>query len=63
MPRKEREAVLKGSGPISQDAGKMIPWEELRRVVKSTLGEVLKEIKDDLRSMEQRVAWLEHDAR
>ena len=63
MPRKESEAVPEGNGPIPQDAGKMITWEELRRVVKETWGETLKEIKENLRSMEQCVPRLEHDAR
>ena len=41
----------------------MITWEELRREVKETWSDALKEIKEDLRSMEQRVVRLEQDAR
>ena len=63
MPRKKSEAVPKGNGPIAQDVGKMVTWEELRRVVKETWGEALKEIKEDLRSMNQRVARLKQDVR
>ena len=63
MPRKDSEAVPEGNGPTPQDAGKMIPWEELRRVVKETWGEALKEIKKDFRSMEQCAARLGQDAR
>ena len=61
MPRKESEAVLEGNGPLPQDAGKMATWEESKRVVKETWGEALKEIKEDLLSMNQRVASLEQD--
>ena len=63
MPRKESEAVPGGSGPIPQDAGKMVTWEKLRRVVKETWGEALKEIEEELRSMDQRLTSLEHVAR
>ena len=63
MPRKESMTVPEGNGPTPQDAGKMVTWEELRRVVKETWGEALKEIKEDLRSINQRVARLEQDAR
>ena len=63
MPRKESEAVPEGNGPIPQDVGKMVTWEELRRVVKKTWGEALKEIKEGSRSMNERVARLEQDAR
>ena len=34
MPQKESEAVPESNGPIPQDVGKMVTWEELRRVVK-----------------------------
>ena len=37
--------------------------QELRRVVKETWGGALKEIKEDLRRMDQRVARLDQDAR
>ena len=63
MLRKEIEAVPEGNGPIPQDTGKMITWKELRRVVKETWGQTLKEIKKDVRSIEQRVTRLEHIAR
>ena len=59
MPHIESEAVPEGKGPISQDIGKMVTWEELRRVVKETWDEALHEIKEDSRSMNQRVARLE----
>ena len=38
MRRKESETVPEGNGLIPQDAGKMITWEGLRRVVKETWG-------------------------
>ena len=63
MPRKESGAVPEGNGPISQDAGKIITWEELQRVVKEMGGGDLKEIRKDLKSMDQRLIRLEHDAR
>ena len=47
MPRKESEAVPEGNGPVPQDAGKTITWEELRRIVEKTWGEALKEIKEN----------------
>ena len=43
MPRNESETVPEDNGPIPQDAVKMIKWEELRRVVKQTWGEALKD--------------------
>ena len=58
MPRKESETVPEGNGPTPQDAYK----EESRRVM-SEMGEVLEEITEDLRSMNQRIASLEQDAR
>ena len=63
MPRKESAAIPEGNGPITQDAGKIVNREELRRVMKETWGEAIKEIKEDLQSMNQRVARLEQDAR
>ena len=63
MSRKESEAVPEGNSPFPQDTGKMIIWKELQRVEKETWDEALKEIKEGLRSMEQRVARLEQDAR
>ena len=63
MLRKESEIVPERNSPILQDAGKMVRWKELRRVVKETWCEASKEIKDDLRNMNQRIARLEQDAR
>ena len=63
MPWKESVAVPESNGSIPQHAGKMITWEELRRVEKKMWGKALKEIKEDLRSMDQRLTGLEHDAR
>ena len=48
MPRKESEVVPEGNGQIPQNAGKMVTWEEIRRVVKETWSEALKKIKEDL---------------
>ena len=59
MPRRESEAVPEGNGPVPQNAGKVLLWEELRRVVTETWGKV----KGDLQNMNQRVARLEQDAR
>ena len=39
MSRKESKAVPEGNDSMPQDAGKMITWEELQRVVKETWGE------------------------
>ena len=63
MSRKESEAVPEGNCPTPQDAGKMITWEDLRQVVSELWGEVLRKYKEDLRSIDQRLASLEHDAR
>ena len=63
MPWKESKAVPEGNGPTPQDAGKMVTWEELRQAVSGMCGEVLREYKEVLRSMDQRLASLEHDAR
>ena len=41
----------------------MITWEELRQTVSETWGEALREFKEDLRRIGQRLASLEHDAR
>ena len=54
MPRKESDAVPEGNGPTFQHAYE----EELRRVI-SEMGEGLQEIKEDLRSLNQRVIRLE----
>ena len=40
----------------------MVTWKELRRALKETWGEALKDIKEDLQSTNQRVARLEQDA-
>ena len=58
MPRKESEAVPEGNGPTHQEA-----YEEGLRRVMSEMGQVSKEIIEDLRGVNQRVARLEQDAR
>ena len=58
MSRKESVAVPGGNGPSPQDAYE----EEIQRVM-SEMGEALKEIKEDLRSIDQRLTRLEHGAR
>ena len=63
MLRKESKIVLEGNGPTPQDAYVMITWEELRRVLSETWGEAFGKYKEDLRSMDQRLASLEQDAR
>ena len=61
MPRKESEAVPEGIGLIPMLDG--ITLKELRQVISKTKDEAFNEIKKDLRSMNQRLASLEHDAR
>ena len=68
MLRKESEAVPEGNGPVPQQVGSGQPtledeyWRKIEELLKR-LGEASKEIKEDLRSMNQCVARLEHDAR
>ena len=63
MPRKESKAVSEGNGPTFQDAWKMITWKELRRVLPESMSKAFGEFKGDLRSIDQRLASLEQDAR
>ena len=63
MPRKESKAVPEGNGPTSQDAGRMVKWEELRRTVSETWGGAFREFEEKLRRIDQRLAGLEQDAR
>ena len=63
MPRKESEAVPEGNGPTPQDTGKMVTWEELRQAVSKMWDEVLRDYKEGLRSLDQRLAGQEQDAR
>ena len=68
MLRKESEAVPEGNGPIPQQVGSSQStledayWRKIEELLK-ILGEASTEIKEDLRSMDQCVARLEHDAR
>ena len=61
MPRKGSEVFLEGNGPIPM-LGR-ITLEYFRRALSEMRDEVLIELKKDLRSMDQRLAGLEHDAR
>ena len=63
MLRKKIKAVPEGNGPTPQDAYVMITWEELRRVLSESTGKACGEFKEDLRSINQRLASLEQDAR
>ena len=56
MPRKESKAVPEGNGPTSQDAYKMITWEELPRVVSEMWGEAFGEHKENLRRISVKPA-------
>ena len=64
MPRKESMVVPEGNGPIPQYVmpGE-ITLEDFRRAVSEMWGEILREYKEDLREIHQRLASLEHDAR
>ena len=66
MLRKQSKAVPEGNGLTPQDAyvmlGELAP-EELRRVMSETIGKALKEFKEDVRRINQRLAIVEHDAR
>ena len=61
MPRKESEVFPEGNGLIPMLGG--ITLEDFRRALSERRGEVLIELKKDLRSMDQRLAGLEHDTR
>ena len=63
MPRKESKAVPEGNAPTPQDACKMIIWKELRRVLSESMGKPFGEFKEDLGSIDQRLASLKQDAR
>ena len=60
MPRKESEAVPEGNGPTPMLGG--ITLEELRQAVSETWGEALKDIKEDFKSTNERVARLEQNS-
>ena len=63
MPRKESEAVPEGNGPTPQDADKRVTWEVLQQAVLEMWGKMFGEHREDLRSMDHRLAGLEYDAR
>ena len=63
MPRKESEAVPEGKGSIPQYLIAEIAREDFLQIMSEAMGKAFKEIKKDLRSMNQRLASLEHDAR
>ena len=64
MPQKESMTAPEGNGPIPQYAipGK-ITLKDFRRALSEIRGEILGEFKEDLRSMDQRLASLQRDAR
>ena len=62
MRRKKSKAVPEGNGLFPMQGGTTL--EELQQVIMSeTMGESFKEIKEDLRRVDQPLASLEHDAR
>ena len=61
MPWKESEVFPEGNGPIPVLGG--ITLENFRRALSEIRGEILIELKKDLRSLDQRLAGLEPDAR
>ena len=61
MLRKTSKAIPEGNGPPPQDAYKMITWEELR--LSESMSKSFGEFKEDLRSIDQRLASLEWIAR
>ena len=63
MPQQESKAVPEGNGSTPQDAYKIITWDKLRRVLSESMGKSFGEFKEDLRSIDQRLASLEQDAR
>ena len=63
MLRKKIKAVPEGNGPNPQDASVVITWEKLRRVLSESMGKAFGEFKEDLRSIDQRLASLQQDAR
>ena len=61
MPRKKSEAVPEGNGPIPMLGG--ITLENVRQAVSKMWGEILREHKEDLRSLDRCLAGLEQDVR
>ena len=61
MPRKKSMDVPEGNDPIPMPGG--ITLEDFRQAVSETWGKVLREYKNYLRSLDQRLASLEYDAR
>ena len=60
MPWKKSQVFLEGNDPIFMLGG--ITLEDFRRALSEIRCKVLRELKRDLRSMDQRLAGLEHDA-
>ena len=64
MPQKESMTAPEGNGPIPQYAiPGGITLKDFRRALSEIRGEILGEFKEDLRSMDQRLASLQRDAR
>ena len=63
MTQKKSKAAPEGNGPTPQDSYKMIIWEELQRVLSESIGKAFGKFNEDLRSIDQRLACLEQDAR
>ena len=64
MPRKESTPVSEGNGPIPQYVmPDEITLEDFQRALSEMRGKILREIKENLRRLDQRLADLEHDAR
>ena len=61
MPRKESKVFPEGNGLIPMLGG--ITPEDFRRALSEMRGEVLREVKKNLRSMDRHLAGLEPDAR
>ena len=60
MPWKEIEVSPESNGPIPRLGG--VTQEDFRRALSEMRGEILGELKKDLRSMDKRLASLESDA-
>ena len=66
MLRKKSKAVPESNELSPQDAYVMIgkiPLEELRRVMSETVGKALEQLTENMRTVNQRLASLEQDAR
>ena len=64
MPQKESMPAPEGNGPIPQYAiPGGITLKDFRRALSEIRGKILGEFKEDLRSMYQHLASLQHDAR